>query len=322
MNRCYDEAMLGRKPEINLIDAFKKYYIEYASHLKSNKTIAYQVRNLSRFFEKTIALHQVDDNMLNKYVVHRRGQPIKGKTDTSGNPAYVSPSTINRELSAFRKMYYLAKDKWKVRVAECDIKTHYLSEPDQHQEYLSETEQAALIECAPDHLKNPIRFALITGVRRANVIGLRWEDIKNGEITFRIKSQLPEGKILTLPIVDELKEIFAEELERNPEHTGYIFRNREGEVLGDFRKSLYTAFKKAGIKRKSGHGFHLLRHSSATTKLKNGTDITVIQKLLGHHDIATTMRYAHVKKSDIANAMEKHSTARNQHGEGKKHDDK
>lgn len=311
MNQCYDQIRLKRKSKINLSVALIKYFEEYAQFLKSGHiSIKFQLNNLRKFFGDGVMLDQVDDALLNQYVVHRRNQYVMGK-DEDKKPIPIrpiSPSTINRELSAFRKMYHLARDVWKVEVGDCNISSHYLSEPDQHAEHLSEEEQAALVQNVPLYLKNPIRFALITGVRRANIIGLKWEDIRNGYITFRVKSQMPEGKIHTLPVTDEVQYILDAEAKKNEKLTGYVFRNPEGGQLGDFRKSLYTAFKKAGIERKEGHGFHLLRHSSATSKLKNGVKIEVVQKLLGHHSITTTMRYAHVMTVDIADAMKKQNT--------------
>lgn len=47
--------------------------------------------------------------------------------------------------------------------------------------------------------------------------------------------------------------------------------------------------------------FHNLRHSGATTLLENGTDISIIQKILGHNQIKTTMLYTHISKAHLSN---------------------
>ena len=60
----------------------------------------------------------------------------------------------------------------------------------------------------------------------------------------------------------------------------------------------------------SGYSPHKLRHTTATTLIKDGAELRVIQKLLGHESPATTAIYTHLDESDIAKAIDASSLSK------------
>ncbi len=84
----------------------------------------------------------------------------------------------------------------------------------------------------------------------------------------------------------------------------YLFAGQyEKEHLSErsIQQVLQRAKQRAGI-RQAGN-MHLLRHSFATHLLDKGIDVVFIQKLLGHNDIKTTLRYLHVTNKDLVHII-------------------
>jgi site-specific recombinase XerD len=72
---------------------------------------------------------------------------------------------------------------------------------------------------------------------------------------------------------------------------------RHHAIESTLQKAVKRAVAKAGICKKAS--CHTLRHSFATHLLENGTDIRIVQELMGHNDVKTTEIYTHVMKKDI-----------------------
>jgi integrase/recombinase XerD len=66
---------------------------------------------------------------------------------------------------------------------------------------------------------------------------------------------------------------------------------------GTAQNIFYRALRRSGLTKKLG--LHSLRHSFATLLLENAVEITVVQKLLGHANLSTTVRYLHVRKERL-----------------------
>jgi len=83
-----------------------------------------------------------------------------------------------------------------------------------------------------------------------------------------------------------------------------LFKNDRGDVLTPqwFRILLHRLAKSAGLRRRITP--HMLRHSAATMLIEAGIDIRIVQRLLGHSNIATTEIYTHVTDNTLRRALE------------------
>ncbi len=132
------------------------------------------------------------------------------------------------------------------------------------------------------------------GLRVSEVINLKIEDIDSKRMIVHIKNSKGR-KDRIIPLSPTLLEILREYFKSfNP--TLYLFN-------GQFKNTYSSGSCNKIVKKYLGstYHFHQLRHSMATTLLENGTDLSLIQKLLGHTNIKTTMIYTHVSQALLTN---------------------
>ena len=137
-----------------------------------------------------------------------------------------------------------------------------------------------------------VRFALYTGFRLDEVIGLEWKDV-DIEKGF-VRQVDPKGNPITLPICDEAVRILRDSKKYLPiPDCSYVFPNKDGQRRVSFGKIWSRIRKNAELP--DGFRFHGLRHTFASHLASSGeVDLYTLQKLLNHQDPKMTQRYAHL----------------------------
>lgn len=146
--------------------------------------------------------------------------------------------------------------------------------------------------------KTILLLAYSAGMRVSEVIQLKITDINSDRMQITInEAKGKKDRVVTLSetilllLRDYYKEYAPKEWLFEGQYPGEHYSARSAQAI------FKDAYKKLNLPQTVS--FHSLRHSYATHLLENGTDITYIQKLLGHNDIKTTLRYTHVSNKDI-----------------------
>ncbi len=165
-------------------------------------------------------------------------------------------------------------------------------------------EQIALLINSIENTKHKtvIMLTYACGLRVSEVVSLKLKHI-NGERRL-IYIERGKGKKDRVVSLSPNMLIMLREYYRKYQPKDYLFEGQfENEHLSErsMQQVIQKAKNKAGIKQQGS--MHLLRHSFATHLLDKGIDVTFIQKLLGHNDIKTTLKYLHVTNKDLINII-------------------
>jgi integrase/recombinase XerD len=206
----------------------------------------------------------------------------------------ISWASLNQTVAALRFFYGVTLGR-----GEIPERIAYAREPRKLPVVLSADEVVRFLEAVPS-LKN--RTALTTayaaGLRVSEVVALKLADIDSGRMLIRIeqgKGRKDRYVMLSAQLLGILRTYWR--LAR-PRH--WLFPGREDRPIEPnvLHIACRSACKAAGIDKRVT--VHTLRHSFATHLLESGTDIRIIQVLLGHNNLSTTARYTQVANITIA----------------------
>lgn len=226
-----------------------------------------------------------------------------------------APATVNRHLTTLLSVTRYARDALGVRVGDWAMTNHRLPEPAGRSNHLSVAQARALLAEICPHARAPVLFDLLTGLRRGNVLDLKWEqtDLAMGRIFVRQKGDRPLSVSLVPQAIALLVQIEPDQKLR----TGAVWRfgcpavqcrcsqclnpRKRGHPIRSIRTAFEAAVRSAGLPE--GTRFHDLRHTYATWLLEESGDLQLVSKALGHANVQTTSRYAHVLPARQADVM-------------------
>jgi integrase len=219
----------------------------------------------------------------------------------------VGPRSVDVALARLRRLFSLCVT-WRLCRENPAAKVPLLREDRGRIRYLTQEEEAALLEQCSPRLALLVRFALLTGLRKSEILGLcpRETDLDAGVVRLpglRTKTKIPRTVPLSSEAVEILKGLPAPAVPEgmDPRDVPY-FANRDGGEADRLYRSFRPTVQAAGL---AGVTFHDLRHSFASRLVMQGTNLVTVQRLLGHSSILLTQRYAHLAPGAESEAVER-----------------
>lgn len=142
-----------------------------------------------------------------------------------------------------------------------------------------------------DHLEPLVLLAMNTGMRKGELLNLRWEnvDLVNNVITIKAENA-KSGKARHIPLNKESKQTLVS-WQRDTKEQGYLFEGESNKPITDVKKAWGNLLVEAKIEE---FNFHDLRHHFASKLVMKGVDLNTVRELLGHSNLDMTIRYAHL----------------------------
>jgi integrase len=236
-----------------------------------------------------LTLAEVSPKLISAYKVRRREEGA-------------APATLNRELGLMRHAFNVGIKEWEWCRDNPVRRVAMEKENNSRVRYLTDEEFERLLPECPDWLRPIILVARYTGMRRENIITLRWDQVN----LFRkvvVLDQTKNGDRLGIPLCEKVMEVFKSLNKVRRLGSPYVFSVADGShIRGDaVSMAFIRTCRRVGV---LDFRFHDLRHTFASMLVQRGVDLYRVQRLLGHRDGRMTQRYAHLSPENLREAVE------------------
>jgi integrase len=277
-NEVWRVSKLGDRPQRTWNDAVVRWLTEQ-SHKASLESDRIHLRWLDKHLNG-IDLTEITRDRLDKIGAAKKSEGV-------------APATVNRVMEVLRAILRKCADDWEW--TDRAPKVRMLREPTRRVRYLSREEAQRLLRHLPTHMADMASFSLSTGLRRANVTGLRWDqvDMVNRRAWVH-PDQAKARKAIPVPLNDDAMKVVARQVGK---HSDLVFSFRGKQVVQVSTKAWYGALERSGI---VDFRWHDLRHTWASWHVQGGTPLFALQELGGWESAEMVRKYAHLAADHLA----------------------
>jgi integrase len=284
------------------IDFAERVYLPWSKENKRSTNDQYHIKTFRAFFRrKTFA--EITPMLIEKFKSVRRKTPIvTGKGDgMKSRPR--RPASVNRELECLSSIFAMAMRKPHCLIRENPCReVAKLKEENRRSRYLSADEEKRLLAVCVgerEHLLPNVVLALNTGMRRGEILNLRWSQVDFGRSQIHL-TRTKSGKERDVPMNTQVHNLLFN-LARH--ESGFVFASQKtSRALTHCKRAFTKACELANI---TDLHFHDLRHTAATRLAEMGAEPFTIKDILGHSDLRMTDRYTHAVEWRKREALER-----------------
>jgi integrase len=296
--KLHSEQYQGRKQRVTLADAFHQYKLSKQGIASYRNLIAHETV-LRRLLPMKKHIDELKPQDLEKF---KRDRIAEG----------VGAESIKYGLLLIRGTLKFAQQ---LGYQVSDVTFPQIKLPKNSLRYLSDDEERRLlmaldpmrhgaglqsVEMRSAEMQRSLRDAydlvvmlLDTGARYSEIANIEWSRIDLASRTIHLWRQKVQNETV-LFMTDRVFEVLShrEAIKTNR----YVFCNRTGDARGYSAMSIRKAIQRAGL---CDCRIHTLRHTHASRLIQNGMSVYEVKEILGHTDIKTTLRYAHLEQRQV-----------------------
>lgn len=293
-SEAQEEILLGRKKPITLETALQRF-VDSKAGSPNHKNLVSHMKAVLTSMNGSLPLRAITPSALEEYCRQRARQGCLPQTIKHG---------VNCLMGALKKA---KKDGFdcpeldppSIKIANKMVR--YLSVEEERRLLHELDPQRERSGLSPAIKRNPqklqwmidnhdlVIILLDTGARYSEIANIHWSQIDvNGKMIKLWRSKVQNESVLFMS--DRVAQILQRRWEgRKAEH---VFCNKEGNSRGYSVRAIRKALDRAGLQDCT---IHTLRHTHASRLIQNGLNVYEVKAVLGHTDIRTTMRYAHLE---------------------------